>query len=64
MESMQSDLSYLFYLGLLAITIGVVLIYRAKGQRKTMEKGYFILILGVVGVISEWMDFAAVMSGF
>lgn len=66
MESMQSGLSHWFYLGLLAIFIGLILIYRARGQNKskTMENGYFILILGLVGVISEWTDFATVLLIF
>ncbi|MCE3269131.1 MAG: lepB [Burkholderiales bacterium] len=63
MESMQSGLSQWFYLGLAAIVIGAFFIYRAKGknQSKSMENGYFILILGMVGVISEWTDFATVL---
>lgn len=66
MESMQAGLSRWFYLGLVAIVLGVFLIYRAKGQNKskTMENGYFIFILGLVGVISEWTDFATVLLIF
>jgi signal peptidase I len=66
MESMQSGLSQWFYLGLVAIILGVFLIYKAKGQNKskTMENGYFVLILGFVGVISEWTDFATVLFIF
>jgi signal peptidase I len=66
MESMQGGLSQWFYLGLVAIALGVFLIYKAKGQNKskTMENGYFILILGFVGVISEWTDFATVLLIF
>jgi len=66
MESMSQELSKWFYLGLAAIIVGVILIYRARGQNKskTMENGYFILILGLVGVISEWTDFATVLFIF
>src|SRR6185437_17095289 len=63
MESMQAGLSQWFYIGLVAVVFGAFLIYRAKGQNqsKTMENGYFILILGMVGIISEWTDFATVL---
>lgn len=66
MEAIQSGLSQWFYLGLLAIVIGAFLIYKANGQNKSkkMENGYFILILGFVGVISEWTDFATVLLIF
>lgn len=66
MEDMQTGLSRWFYLGVAAILIGMFLIYRARGQNKskTMENGYFILILGFVGVISEWTDFATVLFLF
>ena len=46
MEMVQnSSLSRWFYLGLLAIAIGVFLIYRAKGQNKSklMENGIDII---------------------
>ena len=64
MEMIQNgELSRWFYLGLAAIIVGAFLIYRARGQNKSklMENGYFVLILGLVGVISEWTDFATVL---
>ena len=63
MENMTQGLSRWFYLGLAGILLGMFFIYRAKGRNKSkaMENGYFILILGVVGVISEWTDFATVL---
>ncbi len=63
MESIQGGLSRWFYLGVVAIIFGAFLIYKARGQNKskTMENGYFVLILGLVGVISEWTDFATVL---
>lgn len=66
MEAASGGLSQWFYLGIVAIVVGVFLIYLAKGQNKskTMENGYFIFILGLVGVISEWTDFATVLFVF
>lgn len=66
MENMSQGLSRWFYLGIAAIIIGVVLIIRAKGSNKskTMENGYFLTVLGFVGVISEWTDFATVLLIF
>lgn len=66
MEAMSHGLSNWFYLGVAAIVLGLVLIMKAKGQVKSkmMENGYFILILGGVGVISEWTDFATVLLIF
>lgn len=64
MDLVQTGLSKWFYLGMVAIIIGSILIYYAKGQNKTMENGYFIFILGMVGVISEWTDFATVLFFF
>ena len=63
METMTQGFSMWFYLGLAAIVVGIILIIRAKGVIKSqlMESGYFILILGLVGVISEWTDFATVL---
>jgi signal peptidase I len=63
MESMQGGLSQWFYLGLVAVIFGTFLIYKAKGRNrsKTMENGYFIFILGLVGIIAEWTDFATVL---
>ncbi|MCC2624825.1 MAG: lepB [Burkholderiales bacterium] len=63
MEAMQRGFSQWFYLGLLAVVFGAFLIYKAKGRNKSksMENGYFILILGMVGIISEWTDFATVL---
>lgn len=59
-------LSKWFYLGSVGIILGIILIYRARGQNnsKIMENGYFIFILGLVGVISEWTDFATVLFFF
>lgn len=64
MESAQGNLSQWFYLGVIAVILGVVLIYRGKYYSKTMENGYFIFILGMIGVISEWTDFATVLLIF
>ena len=63
MENMTQGLSRWFYLGIAGILLGMFFIYRANGQNKSkaMENGYFILILGLVGVISEWTDFATVL---
>ena len=66
MEAMSQSLSKWFYLGVIAVIFGMFFIYRAKGQNKSksMENGYFILLLGLVGVISEWTDFATVLLVF
>ena len=66
MEAMSQGLSRWFYLGVLGVICGMYFIYRAKGRNtsKTMENGYFILLLGLVGVISEWTDFATVLFVF
>ncbi len=63
MENMTNGLSRWFYLGIAGILLGMFFIYRAKGQNKSkaMENGYFILVLGLVGIISEWTDFATVL---
>lgn len=60
---MQSiDLSKWFYLGFLAVVIGVIMILRAKTNKsKLMENGYMLLILGLVGIVSEFTDFATVL---
>jgi signal peptidase I len=65
MEQAQS-LSKWFYLGGLAIVVGVIMVILARGKSKSklMENGYFIFILGMVGVISEWTDFATVLFIF
>lgn len=59
-------LSKWFYLGIVGVIIGVVLIYRAHGNNKskTMENGYLLFILGWVGIISEFTDFATVLLAF
>ncbi len=59
-------LSKWFYLGIIAIVIGCGMIYYARGNNKSksMENGYLILILGCVGVISEFTDFATVLLIF
>ncbi len=61
-----STLSKWFYLGLIAIVIGAGIIYRSRGNNKSkaMENGYLLLILGLVGVISEYTDFATVLLVF
>lgn len=61
-----SGLSKWFYLGVIAIIVGMVLIYKSRhaNKSKMMENGYFLLILGLVGVISEWTDFATVLFIF
>jgi signal peptidase I len=66
MEGMSSGFSKWFYLGIIAIIFGLILIFRAKGvnKSKAMENGYFFFILGWVGVISEWTDFATVLFIF
>lgn len=59
-------LSKWFYLGLIAIVIGSVMIWRARGNNKSkaMENGYLLFILGCVGVVSEFTDFATVLLIF
>ena len=59
-------LSKWFYLGWVAIIIGAVMIFRARGNNKSkaMENGYLLFILGAVGVISEYSDFATVLLVF
>lgn len=66
MANGQNTLSYWFYLGIFGIILGVALICCAKGRNKSklMENGYFALVLGMVGVISEWTDFATVLFIF
>lgn len=66
MEFLSGGLSKWFYLGVIAVVIGVILVVMARGQNKSkkMENGYFILILGAVGIISEWTDFATVLFIF
>src|SRR3990167_10539577 len=65
MESLHSGLSLWFFLGGVAIIIGTFLIFKARENKsKMMENGYFILLLGLVGVISEWTDFATVLFVF
>jgi signal peptidase I len=66
MEYTIAGLSKWFYLGLIAIIFGMALIRLAKKQVKSkkMENGYFLLIIGLVGVISEWTDFATVLFIF
>lgn len=66
METMVQGFSIWFYLGIAALVLGIILIIRAKGAIKSqlMESGYFILILGLVGIISEWTDFATVLFFF
>ncbi len=63
MENMTDGLSRWFYLGIAGILLGMFFIYRANGENKSkaMENGYFILVLGLVGIISEWTDFATVL---
>ena len=66
MEASTQGFSKWFYLGILAIIIGIILIIISKGNNKSksMENGCFVLILGAVGVISEWTDFATVLFVF
>ena len=63
MENMNGSFSKWFYLGLVGIVLGLILIYNGKGKNKSksMENGYFIMILGFIGVVSEWTDFANVL---
>lgn len=59
-------LSKWFYLGIVGIVIGIVMIVRARGDNKSkaMENGYLLFILGCVGVVSEFTDFATVLLVF
>lgn len=59
-------LSIWFYLGLIVTLTGLIIIAKARGQSqsKSLENGYFLLILGGVGIISEWTDFATVLLCF
>lgn len=63
MENVASGLSMWFYLGVVALIVGIIIIARSSktNNKKAMENGYFILILGLVGVLSEWTNFAAVL---
>lgn len=66
MELVSQGLSKWFYLGVVGIILGRILISRAKGNNNSrlMENGYFVFILGCIGVISEWTDFATVLLIF
>jgi signal peptidase I len=66
MDAATQGLSKWFYLGLGAAILGVMLILIARNQAKSkwMENGYFLFILGMIGVISEWTDFATVLFIF
>ncbi len=66
MDLASQGLSKWFYLGIAGVILGGILISRAKGNNnsKIMENGYFILILGCIGIISEWTDFATVLLIF
>lgn len=66
MEQLLGNLSKWFYLGIIAVILGISLIILAKSQIKSkkMENGYFLLIVGMVGIISEWTDFATVLFIF
>lgn len=59
-------LSKWFFLGILAVLAGIVIIWRSPKdvKSKTMENGYMLLILGFVGIISEFTDFATVLLSF
>lgn len=63
---MSQGLSRWFYLGIAAIIIGLFLIIKSRkvSKSKTLENGYFLMVLGFVGVISEWTDFATVLLIF
>lgn len=56
-------LSQWFYLGVLAVIVGLVFVWKARGnsKSKTMENGYMLMILGFVGIVSEFTDFASVL---
>lgn len=66
MEMAAQSLSTWFYLGVVATLVGLFLIYKGRGnfKSKLLENGYFILILGLVGIISQWTDFATVLFIF
>lgn len=61
-----TGLSKWFYLGIAAVIIGIIMIIRAKRDNKSklMENGYLLFILGFVGIISEFTDFATVLLVF
>ncbi len=61
-----NNLSKWFYLGLAGMIIGIILIILAHNNNKSkfMENGYFVVILGSIGIISEWTDFANVLFIF
>lgn len=60
------DLSKWFFIGIVAIIVGSAMIWRSRGNNKSkvMENGYMLFILGLVGVVSEFTDFASVLLLF
>ncbi len=66
MEQLLGGFSKWFYLGIIAVILGIGLIVLANNQVKSkkMENGYFLIIIGLVGIISEWTDFATVLFIF
>lgn len=62
-----TSLSKWFFIGILAVLVGVVMIWKSRksgNKNKTLENGYMLFILGLVGVISEFTDFATVLLFF
>lgn len=56
-----------FYLGIVGVILGIILIQKNKqggNKNKTLENGYMVFILGFVGIISEFTDFATVLMIF
>jgi signal peptidase I len=57
------QLSKWFFIGLLLILAGSVLIWRADRSQKSkfLENSYFITLLGIIAILCEWFDFADVL---
>jgi signal peptidase I len=56
-----------FYLGIAGVLLGLIIIWKTKNagnKNKTLENGYMIFILGLIGIISEFTDFATVLLFF
>lgn len=62
-----AGLSKWFFIGFLAAIAGIIIIWKSRkagNKNKTLENGYMLFILGLVGVISEFTDFATVLLLF
>jgi len=57
---MLFGLSKWFFIGVTALIIGIIiaLVYKNQTKSKSLENGYLLIILGLVGIISEFTDLA------